>query len=216
MNMNELRMINPIENPYESETQDESEKQNELLELTEETADAIAEPIQPKYLMLKPEQYNLLAKIYRTDWESHCKQHGFDIRIADSGGHSRAEGNVGITDVPSEEQGGERITLDEIFNRAGNIQTDGEFQQDADGEAGGAENGVESTGYESVENAPEMGAGWSDTVALGINLAADIAVIAGGGNNDNSERKRPIRERKHGQKKKQDQEPEKQGYNLTM
>lgn len=62
MNMNELRMMNPIEETYESEMPDESEDQNELLELTEETADAIAEPIQPKYLMLKPEQYNLLAR----------------------------------------------------------------------------------------------------------------------------------------------------------
>lgn len=62
MNMNELRMMNPIEETYESEIPDESEDQNELLELTEETADAIAEPIQPKYLMLKPEQYNLLAR----------------------------------------------------------------------------------------------------------------------------------------------------------
>ena len=62
MNMNEIRLMNPIEDPYESEIQDESEKQNELLELTEETANAIAEPIQPKYLMLKPEQYNLLAR----------------------------------------------------------------------------------------------------------------------------------------------------------
>lgn len=62
MNMNELRMMNPIEEPYESEIPDETKEQNKLLELTEETADAIAEPIQPKYLMLKPEQYNLLAK----------------------------------------------------------------------------------------------------------------------------------------------------------
>ena len=62
MNMNELRMINPIEEPYDSEIPDESEKQNELLELTEETAEAMAEPIQPIYLMLKPEQYNLLAR----------------------------------------------------------------------------------------------------------------------------------------------------------
>ena len=62
MNMNELRMMNPIEETYESEIPDESEERNELLELTEETANAIAEPIQPKYLMLKPEQYNLLAR----------------------------------------------------------------------------------------------------------------------------------------------------------
>ena len=157
------------------------------------------------------------GEIYRTDWESHCREHGFDIRITDSGEHSRAEGNAGITDVQSEKQGGARNTLDEIFNRAGNIQTDREYQQDADGEVGGTENGAESAGYESVEDTSEVGAGWSDTAALGINLAADIAVIAGGGNNDNSERKRPIRERKHGQKKKkQDQEPEEQGYNLTM
>ena len=62
MNIYELRMMNPIEDTYESEMPDESEEQNKLLELTEETADAIAEPIQPIYLMLKPEQYNLLVK----------------------------------------------------------------------------------------------------------------------------------------------------------
>ncbi len=156
------------------------------------------------------------GEIYRTDWESHCRQHGFDIRIADSGGYSRAEGNAGITDVPSEKRHEERNTLDEIFNRAGNIQTDREYQQDADGEAGGTENGAESAGYESVEDAPEMGASWSDTAALGISLAADIAAIAGGSNNDKPEKKRTVRERKHGQKKKQEQEPEEQGYSITM
>ena len=156
------------------------------------------------------------GEIYRTDWESHCREHGFNIRITDSGGHNQAEGNAGNADVSSEKQRGKRNTLDEIFNRADNIQADGEYQQDAGSEVGGIKNGTESAGYESVEDASEMGAGWSDTAALGINLAADIAAIAGGGSNDNSERKRPIRERKHGQKKKQDQEPEDQGYNLTM
>ena len=157
------------------------------------------------------------GEIYRTDWESHCRQHGFDIRIADSRGYSQAEGNAGITDVQSEKQGGERNTLDEIFNRAGNNQTDGKFQQDADSEAGGTENGAESAGYESVEDAPEMGTGWGDTAALGISLAADLAAITGSVGNDKPWKKRPIRERRHGQKKKkQGQEPEEQDYNITM
>lgn len=156
------------------------------------------------------------GKIYQTDWESHCREHGFDIRIADSGEHSRAEGDAGYTDVPPEKQRGKRNTLDEIFNRAENIRTDGEYQQDADSEAGGAQNGAESAGYESVEDAAEMGADWSDTIALGINLAADIAAIAGGSNDDRPEKKKPVRERKHGQKKKQDQEPEDQGITMTM
>lgn len=62
-----------------------------------------------------------------------------------------------------------------------------------------------------------MGADRSDTIALGINLAADIAAIAGGSNDDRPEKKRPVRERKHGnRKKKQDQEPEEQGNIMTM
>lgn len=156
------------------------------------------------------------GEVYQTHWESHCREHGFDIRVADSGEYSRAERNAGNADVPSEKQRGKRNTLDEIFNRAENIRTDGEYQQDADIETGGAQNGAESTGYESVEDAAEMGADRSDTVALGINLAADIAAIAGGSNDDRPEKKRPVRERKHGQKKKHDQEPEEQGITMTM
>ena len=157
------------------------------------------------------------GEIYRTDWESHCREHGFDIRIADSEGFSRAEGNTGYTDVQTEKQCGQRHTLDEIFNRAENIRTDTEYQQDADSEAGGTENRAEGAGYEPVEDATEMGADWSDTAALGISLAADIAAVAGGKSNDEPEQKRPIRERKHGhKKKKQDQEPEEQGNTMTM
>jgi len=177
--------------------------------------DSGADPTEVPYVEAGAVQSS--GEIYRTDWESHCREHGFDIRIADSGGHSRVENNTGITDVSSEEQRRERNTLDEIFNRAGNIQTNGEYPQDADSEAGGAQNGAESTGYESVEDASEMGAGWSDTAALGISLAADLAAIAGGAGNDNPEKKRPVRERRHGQKKKkQDQEPEERGSTITM
>lgn len=156
------------------------------------------------------------GEIYRSNWERHCREHGFDIRIADSGKHSRDEGDAGYTDVPSEKQRGKRNTLDEIFNRAENIRTDGEYQQDADSEAGGTESGAEGAGYEPVEDAAEMGADWSDTAALGISLAADIAAIAGSSNDDRPEKKRPVRERKHGQKKKHDQEPEEQGITMTM
>ena len=156
------------------------------------------------------------GEIYRSNWERHCREHGFDIRIADSEGFSQTERYAGYTDVQSEKQRGKRNTLDEIFNRAENIRTDGEYQQDADSEAGGAQNGAESAGYESVEDAAEMGADWSDTIALGINLAADIAAIAEGSNDDRPEKKRPVRERKHGQKKKHDQEPEEQGITMAM
>lgn len=177
--------------------------------------DSGADPTEVPYVEAGAVQSS--GEIYRTDWESHCREHGFDIRIADSGGHSRVENNTGITDVSSEEQRRERNTLDEIFNRAGNIQTNGEYPQDADSEAGGTENGTESARCQSVEDASEMGAGWSDTVALSISLAADIAAVAGGGSNDEPEQKRPIRERKHGhRKKKQDQEPEEQGNIMTM
>ena len=68
-----------------------------------------------------------------------------------------------------------------------------------------------------MEDANEMGADWSDTAALGISLAADVAAVAGGKSNEEPEQKRPIRERKHGRKKKkQDQEPEEQGSIMTM
>ena len=35
---------------------------NQIQTIAEQTVDALTEPIQPKYLMLKPEQYNLLAQ----------------------------------------------------------------------------------------------------------------------------------------------------------
>ena len=35
---------------------------NQIQTITEQTVDALTEPIQPIYLMLKPEQYNLLAQ----------------------------------------------------------------------------------------------------------------------------------------------------------
>lgn len=157
------------------------------------------------------------GEIYRSNWERHCREHGFDIRIADSEGFSQTERYAGYTDVQSEKQCGQRHTLDEIFNRAENIRTDTEYQQDADSKTGGTESGAEGAGYEPVEDANEMGADWSDTAALGISLAADVAAVAGGKSNEEPEQKRPIRERKHGRKKKkQDQEPEEQGSIMTM
>lgn len=44
MNMEQLKQINQIQ------------------AITEQTVEALTEPIQPMYLMLKPEQYNLLAQ----------------------------------------------------------------------------------------------------------------------------------------------------------
>ena len=44
MNMDQLKQINKIE------------------QITEQTAAALTEPIQPTYLLLKPEQYNLIAQ----------------------------------------------------------------------------------------------------------------------------------------------------------
>ncbi len=35
---------------------------NQIQTITDKTVNALTEPIQPKYLMLKPEQYNLLAE----------------------------------------------------------------------------------------------------------------------------------------------------------
>lgn len=66
-----------------------------------------------------------------------------------------------------------------------------------------------------MESQTEMGCDWSDIAVNGLYLAADLAMI---GSADNDKQKpKYVRERKHGQKKKkQDGQSQDEGYELKM
>ena len=74
---------------------------------------------------------------------------------------------------------------------------------------------TESERLDAVEAETEMGGGWSDIAVNSLYLAADLAMI-GGRDNDKSKPKY-VRERKHGQKKKkQDEQCQDEGYEMKM
>lgn len=66
-----------------------------------------------------------------------------------------------------------------------------------------------------VEAETEMGGSWSDIAVNSMYLAADLAMI--GGTDNEKSKPKYIRERKHGQKKKkQDEQSQDNGYELKM
>lgn len=66
-----------------------------------------------------------------------------------------------------------------------------------------------------MEAETEMGGGWSDIAANGLYLAADFAMI--GGTDNEKSKPKYVREQKHGQKKKKQDEPSQDdGYEMKM
>lgn len=66
-----------------------------------------------------------------------------------------------------------------------------------------------------MESQTEMGSGWSDIAVNSMYLAADLALI--GGTDNDKPKPKYVRERKHGQKKKkQDEQSQDGGYEMKM
>ena len=143
------------------------------------------------------------GEVYFTDWECHCKKHGFDIQIADTGILGRNDNVHGQgQSVSSTENNGREYEVDPLFSRGRVIESDTAFERDGTQGTEGYDGRAESQGFDTVEAQTEMGSGWGDIAVDALYLAADITMI---GETDNNDKQKPkvVRERKRGQKKQQ-------------
>lgn len=149
-------------------------------------------------------------------WERHCAKHGFDIRIADAGILGRNDENDGQGQfVSGTENNGREYEINPIFSRGRIIESDEPFERDDVYRAGEDEGRVESSGLNAVETQAEMGDDWLNIAANSLYLAADFAMI--GGNDNDKHNPKYIRERKHGQKKKnQEEQYQDNGFEMNM
>ena len=142
---------------------------------------------------------------YITDWERHCAEHGFDIQAANARGlEEYNEQDGGGQPVSGSKNCIGRNELDTIFSRGTIIESDRLFERDNAYRTEEYEGRAESTGLDTLEAQAEMGGDWIDIAANSLYLAADLAMI--GGNDNDKHNPKYIRERKHGQKKKQTQD----------
>ena len=140
------------------------------------------------------------------DWERHCREHGFDIRTSDASGFEGSDRTDAKTVLNGNAQGSNRQDgLDRVFNQGQIIEADGLFERAAAHGNMSNDERVESQEFDTVEAQAEMGGGWSNIAVDVLYLAADIAMT---GETDNNDKTKPkvVRERKHGQKKKQIQD----------
>ncbi len=139
------------------------------------------------------------------DWASHCREYGFDIESAYAGldtngcaGYDR-ECDQDVAQRQRYEvgvgKGSDTEWFDGTDEAAGGIDTGGAAVYDV---------GTEGTGSGTVETEAPLDVDWSSAVIGGVRLAADLAMIGGRENHDT--KPKPIRERKRGQKKKQNQD----------
>ena len=158
----------------------------------------------------------LVGTAHLTDWERHCAEHGFDIRIADTGraGQSDRENNSTKLNPDAADRRGQD-GLDQIFRRGQVIETDGKLDEAiAYGHLPDDER-TEGKRLDAVETQTEMGGGWNDIAVNTAYLAADLAMIEGMGND--KPKPKYVCERKHGQKKKkQDEQSQDEGYQMKM
>ena len=151
-----------------------------------------------------------------SNWTSHCAKYGFDIQAADTSGFERPD----HTDSSPEcfrDTGNCRPQdgLDEVFRRGKIIEADGSLGENARQEAVADDDGDESERFDAVEAQTEMDIDWSDIAVNSLYLAADLAMIEGTDND--KARPKYVRERKHGQKKKkQDEQSQDNGYEIKM
>lgn len=150
------------------------------------------------------------------DWECRCAKHGFDIRVADAGGVRQSDRGNDPTELAQDaaDRRGED-GLDQIFRRGQVIEAEGEFDEaTAYGHLLDDER-TEGERLDAVEAETEMGGGWSDIAVNGLYLAADLAMI--GGTDNEKSKPKFVREQKHGQKKKkQDEQSQDNGYEMKM
>ncbi len=147
---------------------------------------------------------------YFNDWECHCREHGFDIRIADTSGFERFDGTSTQTVCSRNERNGiEQNELDSVFRRGQIIEADGYIGEVNQIGASGYDGGIESQGLDTVEAESQMDwsrcTDWHDIAVNGAYLATDLLTMFGGTDDRKSQKKKTVRERKHGQKKKEDQ-----------
>lgn len=151
-------------------------------------------------------------------WERHCRKHGFDIKATDAG---RLEGNSDergtVSDVQDREYYKERSGNDDIFSREGLIETNGILERTASQGNQPYDVGAEIQQQNTFETQTEMDFDWGDIAVNTAYLAADLAMIGGGENDEKTEKKKYIRERKHGQKKKnQEEQYQDNGFEMSM
>lgn len=140
------------------------------------------------------------------DWTSHCAKYGFDIRAADTSGFERPD-HTDASPECFEFAGNCRPSdgLDEIFRRGKIIEADGSLGENARQEAFAYDDGDQSEGSNAVEAQTEMDIDWSDIAVNTAYLAADLQMMFGGADDKKTQKKKTVRERKHGQKKKEAQ-----------
>lgn len=140
------------------------------------------------------------------DWTSHCAKYGFDIRAADTSGFERPD-HTDASPECFEFAGNCRPSdgLDEIFRRGKIIEADGSLGENARQEAFAYDDGDQSEGSNALETQDEMDSQWSDIAVNTAYLAADIQMMFGGTDDKKPQKNKTVRERKHGQKKKEDQ-----------
>lgn len=137
------------------------------------------------------------------DWTSNCAKYGFDIRATDTSGFERPD----RTDASPEcfrDTGNRRLQdgLDEVFRRGKIIEADGVLDTDTRQETVADDDGDESERFDAVEAQTEMDIDWSDIAVNTAYLAADLQMMFGGTDDKKPQKKKTVRERKHGQKKK--------------
>lgn len=147
-------------------------------------------------------------------WERHCRKHGFDIRIADAGGAGENPDKRGtVSDVQDREYCKERSGNDDNFSRERIIEADGSLERTASQGNQPYDVGTES----QLEAQTEMDTDWSNIAVNAAYFAADLAMIGGGESDEKPEKKKYIRERKHGQKKKnQEEQYQDNGFEMSM
>lgn len=145
------------------------------------------------------------------DWKLRCKKYGFDFSPADTG-------NAGQYDTA---YGGKQYAAD-TGDRIGRTETDRHSHGEQSGGsdysveafdlygASSDDDRTESEGYDTVEDAAQMAryrnGDWSDIVLGGVALAADVQMIFGGNEEDESrKRKKKLHGKQSKKQKKQKQ-----------
>lgn len=145
---------------------------------------------------------------YFNDWERHCREHGFDIRIADASGLERFSSTSTQTVCSRNERNGiEQNELDSVFRRGQIVEADSDFGKVNPIGTAEYDDGIESERYDTLEVETEMDTDWGDIAVNTAYLAADLQMMFGGTDDRKPQKKKTVRERNHGQKKKEDQSP---------
>jgi hypothetical protein len=154
------------------------------------------------------------SETHFVDWESHCREHGFDIKVA----YPRRFGSGnGTNSKPLSEEinrhSNRQIDLNEPFSRGQIIETDELIGEVGSERSSGYAEGTESQRFDSLEEQGKMGTDWGSLAVSGLYLAADLAMI--GETDKEGGKKKYVKERKNKRNKKQSQE-EDESMQLSM